>query len=266
MSKSNGIIERLGVVIPTLGTRVSYLNETVASLNFADPRPYIVLAGPESKAAEDLLDSGMVDKVEFDLETVPVATKIHESFLRMPNRVEFLTWIGDDDLFYSAGYEDAMDRLAFNEMAVLAYGDCKYIDSNGRKIFINRPGWLAEKILSWGPQLISQPSSVYRRDAYMASGGLSGAYSHAFDFDLFLKLRKLGAFEYTPALMSAWRWHPDSMTVKKRWVSVTDASRARFENAILPKWVLLVTDVPVRFGTYLAGKMLTLRMKLRSSH
>ena len=266
MSKYHVTIESLGVVIPTLGTRPSFLRETVASLNVAEPRPYIVLAGPESQVLEDFLDRGMVDKVECDLEKLPVAEKIHESFARMPKKVRFLTWIGDDDLYHSVGYERALKNLAFDENAVLVFGDCKYIDANGRKIFINRPGQFAEKILSWGPQLVSQPSTIYKREAYTTSGGLSGLYSHAFDFDLFLKLRKVGNFIYTPVLMSSWRWHEDSMTVNKRWRSVSDASRARLHNALLPQWILLVTDVPVRVFTFVAGKALALRMKFRTLH
>lgn len=261
-----GPLSRLGVVIPTMGTREEFLVQTIDSLTNMQERPFLLLAGPSSAFSTKLAERGKVDLLVSDFETLPVAEKIHRSFLMMPDHIEFLTWIGDDDLFYARGYELAISTLDKMPNTVMVYGPCRYIDSRGNPILLTKPGKKAEKVLSWGPQLISQPSTVYRRTAYLETGGLSGYFTRAFDFDLFLKLKKLGQLTYTGAPMSAWRWHDDSMTVRKRWLSVSEASRARMKNRLCSTWLLLATDLPVRLVTYFAGKALALLIRLKNLH
>lgn len=263
-STGKSICQEVGVVIPTQATRPEYLEETIRSLNVGDVRPFVALAGPDVLLLRGYLDSGMVDVLYTDLESIPLPKKIHECFERMPRAVEFITWIGDDDLLNLDSVVRAAEILKTHSDISLIYGQCRYIDSLGQLLFTNKPGRLAGKILYWGPQLISQPATLYKLADYLECGGLDESYTHAFDFDLFRKLERLGDSYYFSEVLASWRWHDGSLTVSRRWTSVREASKARKANTIKWRWLVEVLDWPVRIFTYLSGKLLGLVLKLRT--
>jgi GT2 family glycosyltransferase len=144
------------------------------------------------------------------------------------------------------------------EKPVLVFGHCQYIDSEGKDVLVKRTGSWAVPLLRFGPQLIPQPSAVFRRDAFEKVGGLSHKYGFAFDFDLFLKLTKLGKSVFIDEITSSHRWHSTSLTYSRRWDSVTEASAVRVSNlsayirVISPIW-----ETPVMLLTYIAGLVLS---------
>jgi hypothetical protein len=76
----------------------------------------------------------------------------------------------------------------------------------------------------------------------------------AFDFDLFLKFSKLGKIVFIPQTLASFRWHPGSLSVSRRWNSVSEASKVRVRHlpAIL-KPISWVWEWPVKWATYWAG-------------
>jgi hypothetical protein len=96
-------------------------------------------------------------------------------------------------------------------------------------------------------------------------GGLSPQFDLAFDFDLFLKLKQIGELHYIGKTLAQFRWHPDSLSVKRRWVSVSEASRVRrkhYKGVMRIVWPLWEPWVMV--ATWLAGKLVTFRLRLMS--
>ena len=265
-SKSDDTLDLscIGVVIPTQGNRLNYLNCTIHSLQTLSPRPFVILAAPSEVDLQHYLDSGMVDMLENDLEQTPLASKIDTCLNRLPDNVKFITWIGDDDLINLHGMREAMKVLENRPDVGLVYGQCRYIDSQGNLLFTRKPMGYAKHILGWGPQLIAQPATLYRRSSYGSVGGLSPDYTHAFDFDIFLKMHKVCSFEYIPVTMASWRWHDDSLTISKRWTSASEASKARRTNQAAPKLLIEILDWPVRLFTYLTGKATGFLIRFRS--
>jgi hypothetical protein len=99
---------------------------------------------------------------------------------------------------------------------------------------------------------------VFRRDAFDKVGGLSYKYEFAFDFDLFLKLTKIGKSVFIDAITSSHRWHSTSLTYSRRCDSVREASMARVSN--LPKLAQpfsKIWEAPVVLLTYFAGRALS---------
>jgi GT2 family glycosyltransferase len=140
----------------------------------------------------------------------------------------------------------------------LVYGHCQYIDSEGNDVLVKRSGKWAVPLLRFGPQLIPQPSAVFRRDAFEKVGGLSGKFDFAFDFDLFLKLTKLGKSMFIDQILSSHRWHTTSLTYSRRWDSVKEASAVRVSNLPLATRVLSpLWELPVVLVTYLVGSFLS---------
>jgi GT2 family glycosyltransferase len=99
---------------------------------------------------------------------------------------------------------------------------------------------------------------VFRRDAFERVGGLSDKFEFAFDFDLFLKLSKLGKTVFVDKILSSHRWHATSLTYSRRWDSVKEASAVRVSN-LSPSLRALsfLWEISIMLITYLAGNILS---------
>jgi hypothetical protein len=246
----------VGVVVPTIGERPQYLGSTLNSIRDAGDS-YIVLVGRKGFDPASYQESGLVDLYIDELET-SVPNKINQGFRALPENIEYITWIGDDDLLALGSLSVAVSALGKPEKPVLVYGHCQYIDSQGNDVLVKRSGSWAVPLLRFGPQLIPQPSAVFRRDAFERVGGLSGKFEFAFDFDLFLKLTKLGKAIFIDQIISSHRWHGTSLTYSRRCASVKEASAVRTSNlSPLLRVLSFLWEVPIMLITYLAGNILS---------
>jgi hypothetical protein len=249
----------VGVVVPTIGERPQYLESTLKSIRDAG-NSYIVLVGRKGFDASSYQKSGLVDLYVDELEA-SVPNKINQGFRALPENIEYITWIGDDDLLAPSSLEVATTALDKQDKPVLVFGHCQYIDSDGKDVLVKRSGSWAVPLLRFGPQLIPQPSAFFRRDAFERVGGLSAEFQFAFDFDLFLKLSKSGKTVFIDQILSSHRWHKTSLTYSRRWDSVKEASRVRVCHlpAIL-RYLSFLWEPPVALITYFIGSALSLNL------
>jgi GT2 family glycosyltransferase len=246
----------VGVVVPTIGERPQYLDGTLKSIREAG-LSYIVLVGREGFDASSYQKAGLVDLYIDEIET-SVPNKINQGFRALPENIEYITWIGDDDLLAPGSLSVSVGALTTPEKPVLVYGHCQYIDSGGDDVLVKRSGGWAVPLLRFGPQLIPQPSAVFRRDAFEQVGGLSDKFQFAFDFDLFLKITKVGKAVFVDQILSSHRWHSTSLTYTRRWDSVREASSVRVSNlSPLIRVFSFLWEVPILLITYLAGNILS---------
>jgi hypothetical protein len=218
---------------------------------------YIVLVGRKGFDASSYQNSGLVDLYVDELEA-SVPNKINQGFRELPENIEYITWIGDDDLLAPGALETAVKALSKPEKPVLVFGHCQYIDSDGKDVLIKRTGSWAVPLLRFGPQLIPQPSAFFRRDAFEKVGGLSAEFQFAFDFDLFLKLSKGGKSRFIDQILSSHRWHKTSLTYSRRWESAREASKVRVSSlGSISKLFSFFWEVPVFTLTYLVGEILS---------
>ncbi len=141
-------------------------------------------------------------------------------------------------------------QLATHPKTVATYGACDYIDGDGGQAWRNHSGWWAAPMLRFGPNLVPQPGSVFRRTAVDAVGPLREDLGWAMDLDFFIRLSKVGRLSYQRETVSAFRWHADSLTVRQRGDSVREASSIRV--AHLPRWLRPISGLwegPVRWAT-----------------
>jgi glycosyltransferase involved in cell wall biosynthesis len=246
----------VGVVVPTIGERPQYLDITLKSIREAGDS-YIVLVGRKGFDATSYQKAGLVDIYIDELET-SVPNKINQGFRALPENIEYITWIGDDDLLAPGSLSVAVNVLDRPEKPVLVYGHCQYIDSEGNDVLVKRSGSWAVPLLRFGPQLIPQPSAVFRRDAFDKAGGLSDKFEFAFDFDLFIKLTKVGKAVFVDRILSSHRWHATSLTYSRRWDSVREASLVRVLNLTsVAKFFAPIWELPIVMVTFLAGHFLS---------
>jgi hypothetical protein len=246
----------VGVVVPTIGERPQYLESTLKSIREGG-ESFIVLVGRNGFDASSYQKAGLVDHYVDEVEA-SVPNKINQGFRALPENIEYITWIGDDDLLSPNALGVAVQALEKPEKPVLVYGHCQYIDSDGNDVLVKRSGSWAVPLLRFGPQLIPQPSAFFRRDAFEKVGELSDKFQFAFDFDLFLKLTNLGKAVFIDQILSSHRWHATSLTYSRRWESVTEASKVRVSNlAPAIRLISFVWELPIQLVTYLAGTLLS---------
>jgi GT2 family glycosyltransferase len=246
----------LGVVVPTIGERPQYLESTLKSIREAG-ESYIVLVGRKGFDGSTLQKTGLVD-LYIDEDDTSVPNKINQGFRALPENIEYITWVGDDDLLAPGSLEFATIALDKPEKPVLVFGHCQYIDSAGIDVLVKRSGSWAVSLLRFGPQLIPQPSAFFRRDAFNRVGGLSDKFQFAFDLDLFLKLSKSGKSVFIDQILSSHRWHKTSLTYSRRWESVREASNVRVSNlAPIARLFSFLWEMPIQLITYTAGQLLS---------
>lgn len=249
---------KIGIVIPTLGTRVEFLRESIRSIRSAGD-VFICLVVPPEIVVEDLLGPEIVDQVVPD-SGEGLAAAIALGLKSLPKEIEFVNWLGDDDRLLEDSLNNCVKYLEDDSKIVLVFGSCDYIDDSGQRIWRNRSGAWAVPLLRFGPCMVPQPGALFRRSAYEAVGGLSLRYSWAFDFDLFIRLSKLGKVKFVNQTVSQFRWHMNSLSVGQRSGSVSEASLVRYSH--LPKAlrpISFIWEIPVRYATLRAGTQVSKR-------
>lgn len=257
------MIPRVGIVVPTLGQRPDYLEKCLNSIRAAGSS-HIVLVAPTSFNSQPLQIKGLVDSLETD-EGTGLAGAINKGIKSMPSSVDYVNWLGDDDLLTSGSLDSTAAILDSVKDAVMVFGACDYIDSDGGVVWSNRSGQWAVPLLRFGPDLIPQPGALFRRTAFEAACGLRTDLGWAFDFDLFIRLSKAGKLKYVNKTLAQFRWHPESLSVEHRKKSVAEASKVRVSH--LPAWLRpasFLWEYPVRQATLIAGKRLTAKAKTHS--
>ena len=247
------------LVVPTLGRRLEHLRDCLTSIANQSEPSQIVIASPDIPAVREMAE-------EFGATWIPdpgSQTKaINAGASVAADSIEFVNWLGDDDLLEPGSIATTTRALHDNPSATVAYGACRYIDESGRELWISRAGPWASRILNWGPDLIPQPGMLVRIDAWRAVGGVDESYRFAFDLDLLLKLKRIGPLIDVGQVVSSFRWHADSLTVGDRDTNVAESERAK-RNALSPttRKMAWLWEKPVRGATRVAAWEVTRRAR-----
>ena len=256
-------MSKVGIVIPTIFERPEYLFEAIESIRAAGDA-YILLSSRDNAEMVSKYIH-LVDEHALEQSGGNLASKIDHALNRLPPDCEFIGWLGDDDLLSPRSLERAVSALQENREIALVYGSCDYIDTTGIKIGQNPSGNWAKTLMRFGPFLIPQPGSVWRRSAYEAIGGIDDHFDLAFDHDLFLRLTKYSGAKFLGVTQAAFRWHAGSLSVGKRWTSVLEASRVRRKHYKPIFWPMMFLWEPfVILATKLAGDFVTMRVSRRT--
>lgn len=252
------------VVVPTLGQRLDFLALTLGSIREQDVAADIVVVVPAGRDEARALarDHGAVVVDDPGSQTAAINLGVATA----GPECAYVNWIGDDDLLTPGSLRATVGALDRDPAAVLAYGACQYIDDAGRPLWVSRAGRWAERILGWGPDLIPQPGMLVRRSAWDAVGGVDETLRFAFDLDLLLRLRRRGGFVDVGSVVSAFRWHPDSLTVSDRTTSLAESEQVK-RRYLSPAARRLAWswEGPVRVATRMAAREVTRRARRLSA-
>ncbi len=221
---------RILLVIPTLGRRLDTLGRTLLSV---------------TDQAGAHVDVVIVAKTNFpELEAVAVrhgariithpgniSAAVNAGFAQAESVHKYVCWLGDDDMLYPGALAHASAALESEPTAAVAYGACNYISLDGNLLFTRRPPPLAPLLLQFVPGLIKQEACLFRLSDVKAVGGLNETLKYTMDLDLLLRLRRRGRFVPVDKVTAAFCWHPDSITVANRKVSLAEAQEVQRVNA-----------------------------------
>jgi len=252
------------VVLPTLGERLETFNETLKSIDLqrkqVDLTLVVVIPDSAKKAKKLALKFGAVI---VDDPKEGISSAINTGIAKRTTE-KYYAWMGDDDLFRPNGLYTLKKLLDNSPDAVVAYGGCEYINPDGDVITTNKAGRLALMLLSWGPDLIPHPGSIIKLDSLEKIGLFDSKLKFAMDLDAFLKLRKIGKFVSTTSPVSAFRWHPESLTVSNRKASSLESESVKYQH--LPNWLKPISriwTIPMRWASQQAALSMNKRaMKL----
>lgn len=240
-------------MVATLGRRPEYLQQTLESIRAQDVPADIVIVAPVGDAGVQRAAEEFGARLLPDPGSLPGAINLGVD--QCAESYPFVNWLNDDDLLEPGSLAATTAALKADPEAVVAFGACRYIDGEGRPLWISRAGRWAPWILSWGPDLIPQPGMLVRTSAWRRVGGLDESFSLAFDLDLLLKLKKVGRLVDTGTVVSSFRWHADSLTVDDRSTNIAESERAK-RAALGPmgRRLAWTWEPPVRLATRMAAK------------
>jgi GT2 family glycosyltransferase len=253
---------RVLLIIATLGQRPAFLAQTIESIRAQSVPVDLVIVGPlENQNLREISEHQTIPLLP-DPGSLPEAINLGAT--QIQDHHEFVNWLNDDDLLEPNTLHTLMKALDKHPKATVAFGHCRYIDSEGKEVWVSKAGKLAPLILPWGPDLVPQPGMLVRSNAWKRVNGIDPSYSLAFDLDLLLRLKKIGPLIAVNHIVSSFRWHPDSLTVDDRNKNLIESERAK-RNAlptalkpISPLW-----DAPVRWAIRKAANRVSSRTQPR---
>jgi len=107
---------------------------------------------------------------------------------------EWVTYLNSDDIVYPQSYARLVAR-GQEQRASLVYGDCDFVDSEGRFLFMVKsppprrvPGMVRLSTHFSGRLGFKQPATIYRRSAFQELEGFDERYRLIADYDFFFRL------------------------------------------------------------------------------
>jgi len=251
---------RVLVVLPTMGQRQVFLEQALQSVSEQGDLARCVVVSPASTEVTNLAKKYGADWREDPGTGIAAAVNVG---LAARNGEEFYAWMGDDDLFRPGALTTLTSLLDATPSAVLASGVCEYILDSGVVLAVNQAGALGRFLLPWGPDLIPHPGTVVRLDDLEAIGGFDESLRFTLDLDAFLKLRTRGKFVFAKTAVSAFRWHPGSLTVSDRRGSTREAMKVKVRHLPRPlRPIAWVWNYPVAWASAVAAWVLVRRARV----
>ena len=144
-------------------------------------------------------------------------------------------WLNADDVLLPGALAKVAEAFEKNPDAVVVYGVGAKTDLGGQIIKkVPFREFLSLRLRkAW--ELI-QPAMFFRRDAYWKVGGLDESLHYAMDWDLLLKLAKVGNVVAIPDHLANIRYYPETKTNTGGWKRMREIARiARSHNGALDR-------------------------------
>jgi len=213
-------IMKLSIITPSFN-QAGFIEETIRSVLDQEtgmPVEHIVVDGGSDDGTVDILKkySGKViwlsEKDEGQSDAVNKGVEMASG--------NIIGWLNSDDLYLPGSLKKVED--AFNEKpeSLWLYGDCRMIDEQGREVrkWITSYKNRLSRSFSYNKLLlenfISQPAVFFRKDAFLSAGKLDLSLGYAMDYDLWIRLSRLGEPAVIHEDLALFRLHSGSKSIR----------------------------------------------------
>ena len=129
-------------------------------------------------------------------------------------RGEILGWLNADDMLMPDAIAQAVAALQAPSRPDVVYGHTAFLTQDGHfsRYFCEIRPFSSQWLRNFGP-FIAQPSTFFRRAAYVTTGGLDPSLHYAMDWDLWCKMARSGhAFRFVDEVWSGTRMYRGTKT------------------------------------------------------
>jgi glycosyltransferase involved in cell wall biosynthesis len=209
----------VSIITPSYN-QAPFIEETILSVLKQDYAnlEYLVIDGGSTDGSTEIIRRYASDPVYKDRLVWWVSEKdqgqtdaINKGFARA--RGDILAWINSDDTYLPNAVSEAVAQLQVNPDAVMVYGDANLIDEGGQVLGRFPARQTDYRRLRRGHVHIPQQSSFFRALAWKQVGPLDASFYFAMDYDLWVRLARLGLLVYYPRLWANFRLHSSGKSV-----------------------------------------------------
>jgi glycosyltransferase involved in cell wall biosynthesis len=128
-------------------------------------------------------------------------------------RGELVAWLNADDVYAPGAIARMVAAAQSRPRAALVYGQAEFIDRAGRVLgpCPQVQPFNLDRLIHY-LDFIVQPATLFRRDAFLAVGGLDAGLHYCLDYDLWIKLSLCYPVVYLPAVLAQARVYPATKT------------------------------------------------------
>ena len=215
----------LAVIIPTLGKELENLKATLKSIADTGIDPIIVIVGLElsEKLTTIAEQSGAVLMQDNGF---GLYAAINQGIRGSLSTSTHYCFLGDDDTLDPQGFRHSYE-IALESKSDVCYGGIRYVDDQGKILFINRSYPFIAQLLNWIPNLIPHPGSIVRIDTWLNLGGYDESYKLSSDLDFWIRAKKIGKFKYVNRILANFRFSQKTLSGGQRSLSIAEAQMIR---------------------------------------
>jgi glycosyltransferase involved in cell wall biosynthesis len=136
---------------------------------------------------------------------------INKGFARAKG--EILAWLNSDDTYEPGAISAAVKYLQEHPEAGMVYGDCNFINEDGRVIGKFGAAQTNQKLLRQGYVHIPQQTMFFRAELWKRVGPLDPSFYFAMDYDLWTRISALSELKYVPQTWANFRLHTTGKTI-----------------------------------------------------
>lgn len=204
----------VSIVTPSFN-QAKFLRQTIDSVLSQDysSLEYIIIDGGSTDGSQAIIEE-YADRLAH-WESVPdkgQTDAINKGFARATG--QYLAWLNSDDVYQPHAVAEAVGFLEAHPKAGMVYGDCTFIDAQGRAIGRFPAAQTDYQRLRRGYVHIPQQSSFFRADLWHRVGPLDPSFYFAMDYDLWVRLAGEAPLVYLPEhLWASFRLHGEAKTI-----------------------------------------------------
>jgi glycosyltransferase involved in cell wall biosynthesis len=126
---------------------------------------------------------------------------------------EILAWLNSDDTYQPGAVAEAAAYLQAHPEVSMVYGDASYIDADGQEIGRFPAAQTDYRRLRQGYVHVPQQATFFRGELWRKVAPLDPSFFFAMDYDLWVRLSRLGPPAYVPHWWANFRLHGSAKTI-----------------------------------------------------